>query len=339
MTLVLSARPLYLGGGITPLLLPGADVLESWHYALRGLTLGSQLLEFGASISGNIVGITGNLNQSIGLVLDVTVAGLRGTAKFDAYIDGGVVPFATNLTTGASTAIPGLNITTAWPVGSYTVDNAYKGVVGSWSNLTPKTRTLIAPAALTSHPTIAWQAKNGKPTITSDGTNGKRLDDLTSDWASVLASGIDTPFTVIQMVKTDTVTPNAVRSWLALKNQTGSAEWSASIKNGTNDYYSAKIDNVGAAAVSQGGALDLNYHVLTWRQNGTTCDLRKDGVAVFTGDGQNVGDSTFDAVSVLSQLGASSMIGAIGEMCTYRTALTNTEVNAIEAYMLSNWGF
>lgn len=325
-------------GGISPATLPGASQIESWHMSQRGVTMESMTLE-GGTAHANAVTFSGNLNQSMAPYVDIVGAGSRGTATFDFYIDGGSTPYVSGLTTAASVSISGLGLAVQFPVGTYSADNTYTGLVNSWNNLTPKTRTLVSSGVGSQKPTMEV-GPNGRFVMHSIGSNSPRVRDITSDWATVLAGGSDTAFSIFMVCKTNQASPSGTQYWFSIANQ-GSANQRFGITGRNSGAYGlVKLDDVATNVTVEGGTLDTGYHVLTIIHHGTTVDMSEDGVSLFSGSSQNVGSCTFDIVELFAlgtSGGASSQIeGSIGELITYHGV--HPDPGAIEDYLAAGWG-
>src|SRR5262245_55458691 len=82
------------GAGLSPLSLPGAANLQSWHLSQRGVSLGSGLVPSGPG-TPPVCSFTANVAQSVPFRQDVLVGGVRGVATYGLTIDGGLSYFQT----------------------------------------------------------------------------------------------------------------------------------------------------------------------------------------------------------------------------------------------------
>ncbi len=325
-----------------PLTLPGSASLESWHRADRGLTLSATLKRSPVTAPADITITSGSREQSIGLVFKITGTGGLGVSTYEAYLDGGVIPFQTG-TTAASVLLVAVGLTLSLPALTYTVGDSYEGVVESWANLTPKSRLLSSVGLVSAKPTVLWRALNNNAVIRSPGGAGGFLENVGGDWASNLGSGTNKDFSVFLLCKTETAAPTSVRAWFAMGNTLDAdTDWDIGIRNGTNNYVSTKVDDAGTGKTPNAGALDSNYHVVAVLARGATVDVRVDGATIMSGAAQNVGLSTFDTVCFFARHrggvgGTNAMIGSIGEAVTYNIALTASDALTIENYLRAGW--
>lgn len=324
----------------TPLTLPGAANIESWHEGGRGLTLGATLRRGGTAAPADMIITGGSRVQSLGLRI-TTSAGALGVATYAAYIDGGGSPIQTG-PTAASVLLAPVGLTISMPSGTYSSDNVYEGVVESWANLTPKTRTLLSVGAVSAQPQVLWSAQNGRPAIHSAGGSTGYLIDSTSDWAAQVASGNDRAFTIFVVCKTDDAAPSGIRTMYGFGHGTNpDACWFLGIRNGTNVWKTQKIDDGAVSAQRELGALDTNYHVHRLVQHGTTVDHYIDGVLVYSGFAQDVGTTTLNVVALFALLRAGAATNALnGAICaeaSYNTDLSPADLVAVEQYFRTGW--
>ncbi|HTJ17846.1 MAG TPA: hypothetical protein VL494_13795 [Steroidobacteraceae bacterium] len=324
--------------------------LVCWLIADRGLALNSTTAATGTGAPAPVT-LSGNLNQSIGLVLkisDVSGGTSRGQAKFDVYVDGGTTPYITGLTTGASVSLTNggsldLGITAAFPVGTYSVVNAhtYTATTASWTDQIAG-HVFSGTGGVTSSPRPIWQGLNNRPIITSNGSNNTRLS-CTDSFANTF-SGNDTPITVFMVMKSNTAAPGASNPWLNFGNTGGgtTARFDFGVTN-TPAYRSTKTDDAASSALPSGGSIDTSFHYSSWNQAGTTMALRVDGSAVsLSGSGaQNVGTCTFNECLLFARNTAgtpsNSIDGALAEVLIYSASLSADSVLEKETYLKSQW--
>lgn len=161
---------------------PGCVV---WLRADQGITLGGTPLAFGSSPPA--VTISGALSQAIGIQIEITTGGARGTALFKWSVNSGSSYVATGVTTAATVNLvtSGGTIVAAFPSATYTNDNVYKATVASWLDKSGTGRLAsVVQATAAAQPVFqsAPSGYNGKPglSFTSgaqylDGTFGTSL--------------------------------------------------------------------------------------------------------------------------------------------------------------------
>jgi hypothetical protein len=110
-----------------------------WLESDAGITLGTAPRATGTSPPA--VTISGQLEQSIALRLEVQTTGLRGTATFRWSTDGGATWAASGVLTAATAALGSTGITAAFPAGTYTSDNVYQGTVATWADQSPNAKS------------------------------------------------------------------------------------------------------------------------------------------------------------------------------------------------------
>lgn len=308
MSLVVPRRPMYAGRSINPNTLPGKERVEYWINPRRGLSLGTQLLGLGAAAPGTCTlsaDTGGTLTVTLGLFFRIDVSGSVGTMRFSVSIDGGSSFLAslTNVLSSADVALTGLGLRVQWAAGTYTAGtHTYRAVLSQIQEVSLHGRVLVAPATLTSRCWVNWNAINGRPTIFSDGS-AKILKDITSGGAAALGTGTAKSRSFYLLFKAGTTTPTGALAMLSLSN-TGDADsrWTFSLKNGTNDLWSAAVaDAGGAASIVNGGSLDSSYHIAAVVLSGTTLTVyNKTNTPIFSGT-QSVGAQTFDSFSICAE--------------------------------------
>lgn len=324
-----------------------ANLLKCWLIADRGLSLGSTTKQAGTSPPTPVT-ISGNLAQSIGLVLKIATTGARGTATFDVYIDGGTTAYITGLTTGANVALTDggskdLGISAQFTAGTYgNTDISYTATLASWTDLFGG-NIFSAPGGVTASPRPIAGGLNNRPIITSDGSNNTRLS--CTGGLAALFNGDDTPITVFMVMKSNTATPGGSNPWLNLGSSTGAAtaRFEFGVTNSGNSYRSTKTDDVASSAIPTGGTLDTAWHYSSWNQAGTTMVLRVDGSAVtLSGAGaQNVSTCTFNEALLFARntggTPSNAINGGIAEVLIYAGTLGATSVTEKELYLKSQW--
>lgn len=342
MTVAAAALALYALSNISPLTLPGNASLELWLHAEAGTTLASTLLS-SPGATGPLT-ISGSLTQPIALYLDLPTGGTVGVGTYRASIDGGNTFFQSG-TTSSTILLTQIGITVAMPAGIYRALDTYTGVITQWDNQTPKTRTFTGDAAISHQPVVAYRAQNNHSVMRSSGTNAQHLIDQTSNLATTLGTGNDTVSTFILACRTATAAPTGPLGFFALNNTTDiNPVYALEIRDSTNLYRSLKVDNAALAATVDAGALDTNFHVLRMVQHGTTVDLFRDGVSLFTGSAQNVAVCTFNSMSLfclargVTTGGSNGIAGDIGEIVAYSAALSDADCRAVEGYLKLKWG-
>lgn len=325
-----------------------ANLLKCWLIADRGLSLGSTTKQAGTTPPTPVT-ISGNLAQSIGLVLKIATTGLRGVATFDVYIDGGTTPYISGLTTGTNVALTdggskSLGISAQFTAGTYgNTDISYTAVLSSWTDLFGG-HIFSAPGGVTASPRPLGQNLNNRPTITSDGNNNTRLSCV--DGLASIFNGDDTQITAFMVFKSNLSVPGGSNPWLAFNNTAGASptRFEFGVTNSGNAYRSTKVDDVGGSAIPTGGTLDTGWHQGSWNQSGTTLVQRVDSAAIsLSGSGaQNVGTCTFNEVTLFARdtggTPSNGINGALAELLIYAGSLSATSVLEKETYLKSQWG-
>jgi hypothetical protein len=184
-------------------------------------------------------------------------------------------------------------------------------------------------------PQYQTNIQNGLPMILYDGVNDYHACNSMAQYFD----GADAPFTLAMVFKQTTAGAPT------LYGSRNDADTDPYIVTGMNaaEYFCNKRDDAGAFSLrsSTGVTADLGAHILILRHNGTTVDMWVDGVQCMTALASNVGTLTLDNATIgaeKSGVSASGFLeGYIGEVIVYDNALSNGNVDVVEAYLSDEW--
>lgn len=114
-----------------------------WLDVRSGITIGGTPLASGTSPP--VVTLTGTLNQSQPVLLDIVGAGTLGVATVRWTFD--MVNYTAPVPTAATVPIGSTGITANFPAGSYSADNAYQTTVASWLDRSSAANLLVQGTA------------------------------------------------------------------------------------------------------------------------------------------------------------------------------------------------
>jgi len=324
-----------LGGGVTPLTLPGSADLQSWHDASLGLKLNAQLIGSGVTPPG--VTFDADVDQSLAFRMDCTGSGARGVATYGLTLDGGLSYFQTG-TTAFNVAVPLLGRTLVMNTGIYTILDQWITPCKQMANQTPKTRTLFGNGTDTNKPRIIPTNINGYPSLLGVGGTSSAMTDTTSAWAADVASGNARTWSAFLVVKAPSAAPSSVNAFFSFGDNTDAdPAFLLGVRNGTNLWRTNRINDAGTSSTRDAGALDTNWNQFTWQQDGNNTTLRKNGSVLINNLSLGSGQTTLSSVALFALMRAGAvtnvMAGNFTQMMTYSSAfMTGSTMLAIE-----NW--
>ena len=282
------------GSGASPIGIFGASC-KQWCRSDMGITLGTN--PFGAGTTVQAVTLSGQAAAPIGLYIEITSTGARGTAtfKYGALNSGGAM-IETGVVTAASYALIGAatGITVNFPVGTYTNGDTYKGIVSVWADLSGYGNNYVGSAAGPLYQKINF---GGGPSINfASGSNA-----YMTCTTFALGSGNDVPFTVFLEARANGVASNRVLFGMGSTTDNDPLYDIAVDNTGPTWGFSKRSDAGGSdLKTCSGGTADTNKHYFTLVNDGQTQTFYIDGSLVFlTNSGNlNVGTSTFNRMSI-----------------------------------------
>lgn len=297
----------------TPLTL-GSCLL--WVSAKKGITLGTTPLATGTSPPA--ITISGNLTQVVGLRIEITTSGVRGTAIFRWSIDGGNT-YTSNVLTAATVLLGVTGITVTFPNSTYTNDNVYVGRIAAWSDRA-KVATDQTQTTVSNQPTLTWSDLNSQPAVSF--TNPRFLN------SSVFSPA---PCTIIAIAKCTVSGAGGYSAIAALGNSVGGA-FIFGVANGVTQW--GEYSN---ANVLSGQNISTYKKITAVIRNYNDIDLRTNGnsVTVSTGVSAYVSPS-FIGAGVAN--GTQNLEGGICELLVFSRVLNTTECIIVENYLGNQYG-
>jgi hypothetical protein len=147
------------GGGAAAPFVP-TDITGNiiWLDSTLGIALGGTMRAGGTTPPVVTISSSTSLTQSTSLEFDMPVGGTLGVAQFRYKVNGG--SFSANTPTAAAVAIPGTDITAAFPAGTYSTNNTYKTTVATWADQNAATND-VAQATAASQPLYVYSSVFG----------------------------------------------------------------------------------------------------------------------------------------------------------------------------------
>lgn len=277
-------------GRRTPLNLPGASSLKSWHGWWSGYGFDPTLYARGTTPPA--ITWTGTVPSQCGYRVKCTLGGAQGTAKIQYSTDNGSNWSADILTSASPVTAGPLSLTT--PTGTYNTDNDWRLVAGSWTGLSATAHQFLQSTA----------AKKPEPYVTAKGTPLRfdGADDImicTSGLASSLLNGDDTPFTTMVVQQHVAFSASGDDCGFCISSSTTNALWDFFRHASTGKWASNKHGDAGSfVTVDSATTPDTSLHIHEIVHYGTTFDYWIDGTAILTGAAQDAPSGTFNALSL-----------------------------------------
>ena len=185
--------------------------LLAYYNCPESISVASSLIGSGTSPPAVNVSTSDNFRHPDGIWVDMTVGGLRGTAKFNAGIDNPLraTQILTDVFTAASVPMTGTPWTLNFTGGasSYNANNLYQAACSPWMDLVSGFPTSVnnltnnAGTGSTTTPLIYVSGALGAPCLSFDST--KRLE-VVSALANAAFGGVNHPFYALLVGNMDT---------------------------------------------------------------------------------------------------------------------------------------
>ena len=333
------------GKGLTPLLLPDAANLQSWHVSTLGMTQAQTLLPPGASPS---ISWSTDLQQAIPFQC-TTSAGVRGVATYALSIDGGATTFQSGLT-ATTISVPLLGNTLTFASGTY-IAGAYLGLVKQLTNqaINNPAATLLGRATDSSKPVLTPNAQNGFQGIFN--TSGNAMYDATSGWAASVASdptgaGVNFQWFIVGSI--DSAAPSAVRALMCMAQKASATPvYFLGALNGTNVYRMQRTNDAGTNALQSAGALTTAFKLYTVQVSKSALQnvtLWVNKTKVINNLAFGTGPITLDNVGLFGETRGTSDGGAsnanratVLELTTYNTVSSAADTDSIQNYFIGKY--
>lgn len=321
-----AARGFGTSNSADPRTLSSASHLLAWWRAGNLLTASATLNGEGTSPpvvtwsgAGPVTGLRVEVN-------DVTGGTGRGQAKFRySLLSGASSSWISGVTTAATVALIGADITLAFANGTYANNNVYEPVPTSWTD--GFAGHALVQATTANAPRIRVNSIGSRVGLHFDGSDDFML--CTDSLANAIIGGSDKPFTALCVAR---VIGTVVDVIFAINNTAGTGfldyggQASAPFSNKKGDTDS----NHGVTA----GTLDTNAHVLRFVQSGTNAQCSIDTASQFNA-AQNATTLTVDCVSVgatfINSVASNRGEIDLGDLWFYDTNLGAPELAEAEA--------
>jgi len=216
------------------------------------------------------------------------------------------------------------------------------------TDLSPSGFPIQASGTSSNWPTFASGGINNNPSFTFDGGDYLRVDQASRLW-NTNHTGDDTEYTIFMVVKTDVDDSNDrdifsagsfnVNLYFNAHQKRENGKWTMA-KQGLADGGGNGNEFLGA---SVNGNLQPTY--LTMVSSGATAGIRESGVLQSsTGTWDSIRD-VFTNTCLIGAIDRQSggvqrfFDGEIGEIIVYNRALSQTDIERVESYIVDRWGF
>ena len=236
-----------------------------------------------------------------------------------------------NLHDDAVTDSAGTNTLTALHAGV-----TVKTVISQWDDASGNANHLLANNTIAyTNMTPAPAAVNGLDGVAGNGVAGY----LKCDGLSSVASGVDKPFTFSCVFKSFDPAGTGDSQSLMSFGKTGNVTpvHDLFLRLASSDYDTDRRDDASSQVTLQGGTTDSSWHYLVLAFDGTSVDVRVDGVSVASG-AMNVGTMTVDTYSVyVHRRGGEDgwFYGQSIENGLYNVGLSGGDFTTLETYLAS----
>ena len=340
--------PMY-GAGVSPLTLPNAAFLQSWHASSLGLTMGSGLVQTVPTDPG--MSWDAEVTQNLAPRVDITLGGLRGVATYGITLDGGLSYFQTG-TTATLVPVPLMGRTLIMTPGLYTIGTQYNCVCKTVSNQTPKTRTLNGAVTDSSKPRVIARLKNGYPGLVGGAGTTGGLIDLTSAWAADLvgAGGFTAAsFAYFWVGATAAPVPSGIQCFWSIGN-TGAIDpdpaYYLGVRNGSGVFRANRINDANTQSTRESVATaTASIALYTFLLDSNNVTVRVNGTTIVNALSLGSGATTCDAMAfgclLRSGLQTNAMAFTFMEAATYSTGSaanwTAGNLGDVEGYFLGKY--
>lgn len=284
--------------------------LVMWLVASRGVTLAGTPRATGTTPP--VVTLTGQLEQSIALRVEIQTTGARGAATFRWSVDGGTTWVQQNQVTAATFLMGSTGITLNFPAGTYTNDNVFVGTVASWNDQSGRGNH-TAQATAAQQPTV--RLANGVLSLGFEVANYGLTHTLRLEPPATIGfvAKRNTDGGFFQCV--GTFGPAAQTGLYAFAKATGTDQW------GT----------YAAGAVLSGQQLTTFKTCVICARAYTDFDLRTNGASVTAA---GAGASSLGAfIGNDGNGGNQNLLGEIIELVAYNRTLLVPEMRSLERYL------
>lgn len=313
----------------------------------RSVNLGGTLLVT-AGAGNPALTLSGNLNQALGIRITIATPGAPGTAKVNISINNGASNLETNVSTTAGThPIGSTGANLVFPAsGAYAVGQIWEGICSSFSDQIGANNFTNSTSG--QRPTVLVAGQGGVAALHFDATNDV-LNCTTSLANTIAGGGVNTPFTILALVKINTLPSGANLQTIMTLGNTGSSA-RAELQYTATSYRIRRIDNTGAQSLILSAIpVTTGLCLIDWRFDGTNSTLAVLGADVIGGrsdvSGANAlaGALTLNNVSFGAQKGngTTGVYAAIDAQALYfcQGALDDEEMGRVRQYFATEYGF
>jgi hypothetical protein len=340
-----------LAPGVTHMLFPKiAPEGQTYHFFVRGIRwMDCRGLAFAAASGTRVEMYDKSGVNALPLLLlyfDTErtageIATLTGAA-FKAQIASAYSLDVANVATVSITP-PDYNNMVGWWDAAWASNLANNDPIGALHDKGRLGSTLSQTGEAALKPTRKINQINGLPTVYFDGG-----DYFCNDALAPLFCGEDQPLTSMIVLKRNSKVAN---DWIATLGKWGALSTSYSLflpiyyaNTGDNKLKHCRCDDAGGIAAASGpDAGDTTVpHVGCFKYGPTTASTYKNGAVIQNAASSNVGAITLDTFTVGVGRHSASLIGFlaghIAELLLWKSAITDAQRQAAEAYLAAKWG-
>lgn len=211
------------------------------------------------------------------------------------------------------------------------------------TDLSPSGFPIQASGTSSNWPTFASGGINNNPSFTFDGGDYLRVDQASRLWDTD-HTGLDTEYTIFIVVKTDVDDSNS-RDIFSAGNHTTNVFFNSHYKRSNGEWTMAKSDSDENRFLGTSVDGNLTPTYLTMVSSGATAGVRESGVLQSStgtwGDLETTQFNTCLIGAIDRQSGGVQRFfdGEIGEIIVYNRALSVTDIERVEQYIVDRWGF
>lgn len=313
-----------------------AELLARWR--ADNLVLRSLMRKTGTTPPD--VTLTGDLNQTIDIRIDINVGGSRGVATFDWYL--GDQLQESGITTDTTYILGATGLTANFSTGTYNADNIYDSAVSQLTDLSGNENHLNSsgPGVGDVWPTIIQlDSATGQPAINL--VPSQRIERETGTFADDLLGGVNNTFDVFFMCRLNDV--SATRVLWSGSSSTSSNIPTVQLRTTTSAWEIRRRLSTGTdLIIASDVPAATGLYIVRFSFDGTNGRLQVNGVDIIGGDSGISGTLSIGSDIVLDRFVINSLHERtsyfsfgnqdVFEVCCFDSVLLDSEASQITTY-------
>lgn len=197
---------------------------------------------------------------------------------------------------------------------------------------------IMQQLTVANQPVYFENVQNGLPGVWFDGVNDFMT--LTNIFPVSFVSGVNKPFSLIVVLKSDLSALTEYQTIISAGNDTDSDPWiNLRQKYSTTVWQSGRSDNLGNETLRSGGTVDTSAHVLTYQCTGSVSKLYEDGSSKDSGADSLANPLTLQRLC-FGGLWSGGSIGNLykGFILEIKFWYGTAGVDAEESKLMTKWG-